>query len=73
VTIGNIVGGSVLVGLANWSIYRRPQLKATKITAITQTTEITSVKEITMNTATTIKQIMNTQPITLSVEMPTSV
>ena len=73
VTIGNIVGGSVLVGLANWSIYRRPQLKAAKITAITQTTEITSVKEITMNTATTIKQIMNTQPITLSVEMPTSV
>ncbi|MCZ8499803.1 formate/nitrite transporter family protein [Vibrio lentus] len=24
VTIGNIVGGSVLVGLANWSIYKSP-------------------------------------------------
>ena len=73
VTLGNIVGGSVLVGLANWSIYRRPQLKAAKITAITQATQITSVKETTMNTNTIIKTIMNTNPTTLSVEMPTAV
>ncbi|QFT12732.1 formate transporter FocA [Vibrio sp. THAF190c] len=73
VTLGNIVGGSVLVGLANWSIYRRPQLKAAKITAITQATQITSVKETTMNTNTIIKTIMNTSPTTLSVEMPTAV
>lgn len=73
VTFGNIIGGSVLVGLANWSIYRRPQLKATNVTTITQTTEITSVKETTMNSNIIIKDIMNTQPVTLSVEMPTSV
>lgn len=73
VTFGNIIGGSVLVGLANWSIYRRPQLKATNVTTITQTTQITPVKETTMNSTIIIKDIMNTQPITLSVEMPTSV
>ncbi|MDN3617106.1 MAG: formate transporter FocA [Vibrio gallaecicus] len=73
VTLGNIVGGAVLVGLANWSIYRRPQLKATQVATITQTTNITSVKENPMNTNTLVKEIMNTQPITLSVEMPTAV
>lgn len=73
VTLGNIVGGSVLVGLANWSIYRRPLLKATNISTITQTTTITSVKENPMNTTTLVKEIMNTKPVTLSVEMPTPV
>ncbi|GAL18194.1 formate efflux transporter [Vibrio maritimus] len=73
VTLGNIIGGSVLVGLANWSIYRRPQLKAANVTAITQTTELTSVKETQMNNNIIVKDIMNTQPVTLSVEMPTAV
>ncbi|WP_394250420.1 formate transporter FocA [Vibrio profundi] len=73
VTLGNIVGGSVLVGLANWSIYRRPLLKATNISTITQTTTITSAKENPMNTTTLVKEIMNTKPVTLSVEMPTPV
>ncbi|MCJ2377092.1 formate transporter FocA [Vibrio sp. ZSDZ34] len=73
VTLGNIIGGAVLVGLANWSIYRRPQLKATNVTAITTTTTISSVKESPMNNNIAIKEIMNTQPTTLSVEMPTSV
>ena len=73
VTLGNIVGGSVLVGLANWSIYRRPQLKATNISTITHTTTITSAKENPMNTTTLVKEIMNTKPVTLSVEMPTAV
>ncbi|MGF1755085.1 formate transporter FocA [Vibrio makurazakiensis] len=73
VTLGNIVGGSVLVGLANWSIYRRPQLKAAHISAITKTVTITSVKENTMNTNSLVKDIMNTQPVTLTVEMPTAV
>jgi CBS domain-containing protein len=73
VTLGNIIGGAVLVGLANWSIYRRPQLKATNVTAITTTATISSVKESTMNNNIAIKEIMNTQPTTLSVEMPTSV
>lgn len=71
VTLGNIVGGAVLVGLANWCIYRRPQLKAASIATITTTTEITSVKENTMNNNIIVKDIMNTQPITLSAEMTT--
>ena len=69
VTLGNIVGGAVLVGLANWCIYRRPQLKAANLATITTTTNITSVKEHTMNNNIIVKDIMNTQPITLSAEM----
>ncbi len=73
VTLGNIVGGAVLVGLANWSIFRRPQLKAANISTITETVTITSVKETKMNKTITVKDIMNTQPVTLGVEMPTAV
>lgn len=73
VTLGNIVGGAVLVGLANWSIFRRPQLKAANISTITETATITSVKETKMNKTITVKDIMNTQPVTLGVEMPTAV
>ncbi|MDC5704860.1 formate transporter FocA [Vibrio europaeus] len=73
VTLGNIVGGSVLVGLANWGIYRRPQLKATNVHAITTTTQINSAKEITMNSNITASAIMNQQPLVLRAEMPTSV
>ncbi|MFB9218058.1 formate transporter FocA [Vibrio sinaloensis] len=71
VTLGNIVGGAVLVGLANWSIYRRPQLKAAEIASITTTTNIASVKETTMNSTLIAKDIMNHSPITLSAEMTT--
>ncbi|MGD8110276.1 formate transporter FocA [Vibrio sp. TRT 17S01] len=73
VTLGNIVGGAVLVGLANWCIYRRPQLKAANVSTITNTTQITTVKDIIMNSNITVKEIMNTRPLTLSVEMPTAV
>ncbi|MCL9776591.1 formate transporter FocA [Vibrio methylphosphonaticus] len=73
VTLGNIVGGAVLVGLANWSIYRRPQLKAANVTAITQTTTLMSVKESTMNNALVVKEIMTHQPVTLSAETVTAV
>jgi len=73
VTLGNIVGGAVLVGLANWSIYRRPHMKAASIASITQTTPITSVREITMNNTIIMKDIMDTNPLTLSAEMPTPV
>lgn len=72
VTLGNIVGGSVLVGLANWGIYRRPQLKAANVHAITTTTQINSAKEITMNSNITASAIMNQQPLVLRAEMPTS-
>lgn len=73
VTFGNIVGGAVLVGLANWGIYRRPQLKAANIRTITNTTQINSAKEITMNNNITAKHVMNTNPLTLRAEMLTPV
>lgn len=73
VTFGNIVGGAVLVGLANWGIYRRPQLKAANIRTITKTTQINSAKEITMNNNITAKHVMNTNPLTLRAEMLTPV
>lgn len=71
VTLGNIVGGSVLVGLANWSIYRRPQLKAASLSTITTTTKLTSVKETTMSTNILVQDIMNPNPITLSADVHT--
>ncbi|ROV58293.1 formate transporter FocA [Vibrio ponticus] len=71
VTLGNIVGGAVLVGLANWCIYRRPQLKAANISVITTTANIASVKENTMNSNIIVKNIMNTQPVTLTADMTT--
>jgi formate transporter FocA len=71
VTIGNIVGGSVLVGLANWSIYRRPQLKAASLSTITTTTKLASVKETTMSTNILVQDIMNPNPITLSADVHT--
>ncbi|WP_070966337.1 formate transporter FocA [Vibrio sonorensis] len=73
VTAGNIVGGAVLVGLANWCIYRRPELKAAKITSITKTTRMTTIKEsVKMNNNVTVKEIMNTQPVVLSADTMTS-
>ncbi len=71
VTLGNIVGGSVLVGLANWSIYRRPQLKAASLSTITTTTKLESVKETTMSTNILVQDIMNPNPITLSADVHT--
>ncbi|MCV5855998.1 hypothetical protein OFN53_35820, partial [Escherichia coli] len=63
VTFGNIVGGAVLVGLANWCIYRRPELKAANVSSITNTTQLSSVKEITMKNASFVKDIMNPKPV----------
>ncbi|PSU32308.1 formate transporter FocA [Photobacterium lutimaris] len=70
VTLGNIVGGAVLVGLANWCIFRRPELKAANIRSITQSVEITPAKESDMLSHLTAKDVTNTQPITLSVDTP---
>ncbi|MGF1719373.1 formate transporter FocA [Vibrio kyushuensis] len=73
VTLGNIVGGAVLVGLANWSIYRRPQLKAAKLATIQSTTRIMPIKASTSHKHILVKQIMNVKPTTLNAEIPTSV
>lgn len=70
VTLGNIVGGSVLVGLANWGIYRRPQLRAANVSPIT-TTQLNTVKELTMNNNLTALDIMNSTPVVLRADMPT--
>ncbi|PFG58255.1 formate transporter FocA [Vibrio sp. ES.051] len=70
VTLGNIVGGAVLVGLANWCIFRRPELKAANISSITTTTTLSSVKDFTMKNASCVKDIMNPAPVTISAETP---
>jgi len=70
VTLGNIVGGAVLVGLANWSIYSRPKLISAQISSITQTTPISSGKETTMKSTITMKDIMDPNPLTISADMP---
>lgn len=69
VTLGNIVGGAVLVGLANWAIYGKTSLQQIKPAVITQTIQTTSSKEIIMNANVTVESIMDTHPVTLSPEM----
>ncbi|MGL1956821.1 MAG: formate transporter FocA [Colwellia sp.] len=69
VTVGNIVGGALLVGLSNWNIYSKPKLKLTKQKTI-ETTTLTSIKDTLMNTTITAKDIMNTEPAILNVDMP---
>ncbi|MCG6243838.1 formate transporter FocA [Vibrio diabolicus] len=73
VTLGNIVGGAVLVGLANWCIFRRPELKAANISSITTTTTLSSVKDLTMKNASFVKDIMNPKPVTISAETPIAI
>ncbi|HHF3027656.1 TPA: formate transporter FocA [Vibrio diabolicus] len=73
VTLGNIVGGAVLVGLANWCIFRRPELKAANISSITKTTTLSSVKDFTMKNASFVKDIMNPKPVTISAETPIAI
>ncbi|MEN2268870.1 formate transporter FocA [Vibrio diabolicus] len=73
VTLGNIVGGAVLVGLANWCIFRRPELKAANISSITTTTTLSSVKDFTMKNASFVKDIMNPKPVTISAETPITI
>ena len=73
VTLGNIVGGAVLVGLVNWCIFRRPELKAANISSITTTTTLSSVKDFTMKNASFVKDIMNPKPVTISAETPIAI
>ncbi|USD66751.1 formate transporter FocA [Vibrio sp. SCSIO 43136] len=70
VTLGNIVGGAVLVGLANWTIYRRPQLKAAKLNPISTTLTTSSIKDIAMDTNTTIKALINRPAFSLQADVP---
>lgn len=72
VTLGNIVGGAVLVGLTNWSIYTRPQLKAAQIHPITTTQTTSSLKDSTMNSNVTVKELITLPSISLPADMPTA-
>lgn len=69
VTLGNIVGGAVLVGLANWCIFRRPQLKATNVTSISQSVELSTAKEVDMLSHVTVKDLVDSHPLTLSADL----
>lgn len=70
VTLGNIVGGAVLVGLSNWSIYSRPGIKSAHITPITTTVKSTNIKEIVMNSNVLVKDIVNKDAAPLRADMP---
>lgn len=71
VTLGNIIGGAVLVGLSNWSIYVRPELKSAQTLTI-KTTELTpSLKELAMKSNLTAIDIMNKDFYALRADMPT--
>ncbi|RYV02785.1 formate transporter FocA [Shewanella sp. OPT22] len=69
VTFGNIVGGSLIVGLSNWAIYRNEssQLKSVPLTSTNLSLSL-STKNI-MNAKLLIKEIMNTKPLLLTTEM----
>lgn len=66
VTLGNIFGGSVLVGLANWSIYRRPQLKAN--TSSVGTITIATAPTATKPSDVVVRSLTETSPLTLNAD-----
>lgn len=73
VTLGNIVGGACLVGLAYWSIFSRPNLNAVKtaeITTIPTSTTLDSKEGFAMNTNKQVTEMMNNNPYVLTPEMP---
>jgi len=71
VTLGNIFGGSILVGLSHWSIYVRPGLKTAQSLLIKTTTLTTSIKDLAMNSNLTAANIMNADFYALRADMPT--
>ncbi|RDH42610.1 formate transporter FocA [Zooshikella ganghwensis] len=78
VTLGNIIGGAVLVGLANWFIYRQVQCKAvitqSNVSIIkTQPTQNLPKKESTiMSAKQTVKSILQHQAFSLNTDMLTA-
>lgn len=75
VTLGNILGGSVLVGLFNWSVYSRPELKATEVYPVTKTIsnntiKTHNVKDIDMNSNILVRDITNLNAPVLVADMP---
>lgn len=72
VTLGNIVGGGILVGLANWAIFSRPHLQTSSATPITKTVTTSSDKETTMSTNIQVKDMMIEPAFSLRADMPTA-
>ncbi len=68
VTLGNVVGGAILVGLTNWCIFRRPELKAADIQTIINAKPLLTVKESNMKDRIFVKDIMNSKPVTISAD-----
>ncbi|MBW8189507.1 formate transporter FocA [Neiella marina] len=69
VTLGNIVGGSVLIGLSYWRIHRTPQPQSARAFKRTNSVpQLTNFKEETnMNPLViTLDQIMDPTPVTLT-------
>ncbi|MDP5255266.1 MULTISPECIES: formate transporter FocA [unclassified Vibrio] len=64
VTLGNIVGGAILVGLSHWYVFRRPHSKLR--TAISKPINTSSKKDIPMLSQTRVKDLMTTPALTLS-------
>lgn len=71
VTLGNIFGGAILVGLFHWAIYVRPTIKIAQNSQIHSTSLTLSLKELAMNTNCTAKDIMNATHYSLTADMPT--
>ncbi|WP_375749899.1 formate transporter FocA [Vibrio sp. HN007] len=70
VTLGNILGGSVLVGLFNWAVFRRPELKTAESYPVTNTIKTNNVKDIAMNSNILVRDIINPNAPVLVADMP---
>lgn len=73
VTLGNIFGGAVLVGLSNWFIYNNGQAKNNNLTLISSTKSQIIKKENTMKQSQLIKDVMQTNHIVFSADTHISV
>ena len=70
-TLGNIVGGAVLVGLTNWKIYQIPHEKEQKTKlnfALPQKMNL-ALESTMLNTELTVEKIMNDAPLSFDQEM----
>ncbi|MEZ9231672.1 formate transporter FocA [Vibrio amylolyticus] len=70
VTLGNIVGGTVLVGLTNWVIYRRPQLRSVAVAQLETKTNPYSAITNNVNISSLVEDVMDPTPITLRADTP---
>ncbi|WP_371378206.1 formate transporter FocA [Thalassotalea aquiviva] len=68
VTLGNIFGGAVLVGLSNWAIYLKSTPTTINNLIKTSVNLDPQNKEYLMNNVTLVRDIMQSQPIVFSAE-----